>query len=253
MLNEFAQWKTQTKGTTIFFDRPTHRKRIDSHHEPHQPADSGAACTSGERRSGTSTGAAGRRCDAGPVPSDPQQLVLETTQNYYKSIDHLMADLKGRKGEARTIGQIGLWFGSYANRVDKLPILNVDEQMLQYGQYVAQQLRNASMAIKGYGINKRVAEVNADSNAAPFGGAVGQSVSNYYANGSYGLPVGTAAAYGWASRPGGGGAAYVAGKSEMRQAFAARAQVDSQLKAGAATSVQQIMEQLREATRRSAR
>jgi hypothetical protein len=33
----------------------------------------------------------------------------------------------------------------------------------------------------------------------------------------------------------------------MRQAFAARTQVDAQLKAGAATSVQQILEQLREA------
>ena len=39
--------------------------------------------------------------------------------------------------------------------------------MLQYGQYVAQQLRNASMAIKGYGITKRVAEVNADDSVGP--------------------------------------------------------------------------------------
>ncbi len=109
--------------------------------------------------------------------------MLETTQQYYKAIDHLLADLKSRKGEERTIGQIGVWFQSYANRVDRLPILNVDEEMLQYGQYVAQQLRNASMAIKGFGINKRVAEVNADSNAAPFGGVLGESASAYYASG----------------------------------------------------------------------
>jgi hypothetical protein len=56
--------------------------------------------------------------------------------------------------------------------------------MLPYGQYVAQQLRNASRAIKGYGINTRVAEVHADNSAAPYSGVVGQSSSDYYANGS---------------------------------------------------------------------
>lgn len=92
--------------------------------------------------------------------------------------------MHGRKGEARTIGQIGQWCGNYAKRIDHLPILNVDPQMRQYGQYVAQQLRNASMAIKSYGINQRVAEVHADHNAAPYGGVVGQSLSDYYVKGS---------------------------------------------------------------------
>ena len=89
---------------------------------------------------------------------------------------------------------MGVWFQNYANKVDRLPILNVDTDMLQYGQYVAQQLRNASMAIKGYGINKRVAEVNADQSAAPFGGVLGQSANDYYASGAsggyYGRPLG---------------------------------------------------------------
>ena len=189
MLNEFAQWKTQTKGTTIFFDGPLTESgltRITSLINLPTQALQAPAASSGPAQAPPPAGGA----TPAQSPSDPQQLVLETTQNYYKSIDHLMADLKGRKGEAHSIGQIGLWFGSYANRVTKLPILNVDEQMLEYGQYVAQQLRDANMAIKGFGINKRVAEVNADNSAAPFGGVVGQSVSNYYANGSYGRPVG---------------------------------------------------------------
>ena len=80
--------------------------------------------------------------------------------------------------------------------------------MLHYGQYVAQQLRNCSMAIKGFGINKSVAEVNADSNARPFGGVIGDSASAYYANGGYGRCLGAPAAYGWASREGAAGTAY---------------------------------------------
>jgi hypothetical protein len=240
-------WQVQVKGNTIYLDGylgESGLTRIASlinlpTHALHTPAGASSAAQSTDAAASTAS------------PSDPQKLVLETTQEYFKSIDHLLADLKSRKGEERTIGQIGVWFQNYANKVDRLPILNVDEEMLQYGQYVAQQLRNASMAIKGFGISKRVAEVNADSSAAPLGGVVGESASAYYASGAYsggyyGRPLGVPAAYGWARQQGPGGAAYWAGRSEMRQAFAARTQVDSQLKAGMATSVQGILEQLRE-------
>lgn len=245
-IEEMAQWKVEVKGNQIFLDGylgESGLMRIAS--LINLPTHALQAPAAGGGRS-----AAAQTAPA-PTPSDPQQLVLDTTQQYFKSIDRLLANLKSRKGEERTIGQIGLWFQSYANKVDRLPILNVDEEILQYGQFVAQQLRNASLAIKGYGITKRVAEVNADSNAAPLGGVLGQSASDYYASGAasgyYGRPLGWGAAYGWASNHGAAGTAYWAARSEVRQAFAARAQVDAQLKAGAATSVQGILEQLREA------
>jgi hypothetical protein len=249
LIEEMESWNAQVNGQTIYLDGylgESGLTRIASlinlpTHAVHAPA--GVAET--ESPSAPTTAAA-------PSTSDPKQLVVETTQNYFKSIDHLLADLRSHKGEARTIGQIGVWYQKYADRVERLPILNVDEEMLQYGQYVAQQLRNCSMAIKGYGISKRVAEENADMNAAPYGGAFGQMASDYYASGAYtggyyGRPIGRPAAYGWARGVGAAGVAYGAVKSEMRQAFAARTQADVQLKAGAATSVQQIMEQLREA------
>jgi hypothetical protein len=63
-------------------------------------------------------------------------------------------------------------------KADYLPIFNVDPQMRQCGHYVAQQLRNASLAIQSYGINPRVAAVKADNSAAPYGGVVGRSSSD---------------------------------------------------------------------------
>ena len=54
-------------------------------------------------------------------------------------------------------------------------MLNVDEQMLDYGAFVADQFRNASMICKGYGIQKRAAEVN----------AVDAGVSGSYSGGGY--------------------------------------------------------------------
>ena len=257
MIDEVTQWKVQTKGATIYLDGALAESglmRITSLINLPTQALQAQATSGGQAQAPAQPAGSAAQTVS---PSDPQQLVVETTQNYYKSIDHLLGDLRGRKGEARTIGQIGVWYESYANRVDRLPLLNVDTDMLQYGLYVSQQLRNASMSIKGYGINKRVAEVNANSNAAPFGGALGQAAgmggpsyaSQYggWAYGAYGRALGSTAAYGWASRQGAAGTAYWAGRSEMRQAMAARTQADVQLKAVASTQVQQIMEQLREA------
>ncbi len=239
VIDEMNEWKVEVKGSTIYLDGHLGESgltRIASlvnlpTHAMHSPATSNVP-------------AAAAKTPPAQSPSDPGQVVLEATQQYYQSIGHLLADLKGRKGEERTIGQIGVWFQSYANKVDRLPILNIDDEMLQYGQYVAQQLRNASMAIKGYGINKRVAEVNATDSVGPYGPSGGYAGAYY---GPYGRPVGAYAAYGWANRAASGAGLYYAGRAQMREATAARTQVDVQLKAGAATSVQGIMEGLREA------
>jgi hypothetical protein len=248
LIEEMEDWKAQVKGNTIYLDgylEESGLTRIASlinlpTRALHAPAGAAQA---------QSTASAS---PPGPVASGKEQVVVETTQQYFKAIDHLLNDLRGQKGEARTIGQIGLWFQKYADRVNRLPLLNVDPEMLKYGDYVAQQLRNCSMAIKGYGINKRVAEESADVNARPFGGAIGNMASNYYASGAYtggyyGRPLGLPAAYGWARRVGPQGVATGAMKTEMAQAFSARTAADVQLKAGTASSVQGIMEQLREA------
>lgn len=246
MVDEFEEWKVETKGTTIrlsgflgesglmritsLINLPTHAMEAPVAAAAKTPAKPEAS------------------------PSDPQQVVLETTMAYYKSVDKILRDLKGRKNDARTMGQMGVWFGNYANKIDRLPILNVDERMLQYGQYVAQSLRNCSASVKGYGIQKRVGEVNADSNAAPFGGAnYGYDNSGYgYGGGYYGRPYyGGVGAYGWTGGSAAGAAAsnslYWAGRSEMRDAMAQRTQVRTQLRAQTATQVQGIVEQLRQA------
>jgi hypothetical protein len=247
MIDEMEQWKVEVKGTQIFMSgylEESGLMRVASMiNLPTQALHAQVAGKSQDAGPGAAKPA--------PSPSDPEQLVLETTQNYFKSIDHILKDLKSRKGDARTIGQIGVWFSNYANKVSRLPMLNVDEEMLQYGQYVTQQLRNCSTAIKGAGIAKNVADINADQSAAPLGGVLGQSASNYYASGAYsggyyGRPLGLPAAYGWAQRQGTAGTAYWAGRSEMRQAFAGRAAVSAQYKAQVGTSVQTILEQLRE-------
>jgi hypothetical protein len=239
MLDEMAQWKVEVKGKQIFFSgylQESGLSRLAS--LINLPTNALHA------KAGAATQAAAANTQS---PSDPNQMVLETTQAYFKSLERILGDLKDKKGEGKSVGQWGLWFQNYANKIDRLPILNVDQEMLQYGQYVAQQLRNCSMSIKNVGMQKSVAEMNSDASAAPFGGVLGQSANDYYANGGYGRALGAPAMYGWVQNKGAANAAYWGARSEMNQAFQQRAVISTQAKAAVGTSVQAILEQIRQA------
>lgn len=222
MIDEFASWTTSVQSTRLSFGgdlTASGLTRLSSLIElPTQ------AVFEGQK-----TGAPATSPGQEPAPAKPQDMA-QATQQYFKSIEHLAADLKGQKGEAKTIGQIGQWFDNYARKVDKLPILNVDEKMLEYGAFVASQLRNASMAIKGVGIRTRVGEVNAvASGVTNSGGAVGGF--RYGGYGGYG-------AYGYD---------YTRGMTRREQQ-SARTQVRANEKSTGAASVQQIRQQMQEAS-----
>ncbi len=180
--------------------------------------------------------------------------VLESTQQYYDSVQSLLKNLRSRKGEWKTTGQLGQWFENYGRHVDQLPTLNVDKEMLQYGSYISSQLHGASMGIKGINIQKRVATVAAADSTSPYGGVVGdvsgyggQSYANQYggwAYGSYGRYRSTNAAYGFARSGGVQGAI----NSELRQQQSARTGVLVQAKAQQASGVQQIVQNIESAT-----
>ncbi len=70
---------------------------------------------------------------------------------YFQAITRHLQDLKNERG-AKTYGSIALWFDTYARRIDRLPILGVDKDLVDYGQYVVLRLRDAVDAIRGVGI-----------------------------------------------------------------------------------------------------
>jgi hypothetical protein len=79
-----------------------------------------------------------------------------STQRYFQLVDGYLDDLQAARKEARTIAAIGVWLDKYPRKIDRMPMLGVDSEMLDYGRFVSQQLRSASMAIKGIGIASRV-------------------------------------------------------------------------------------------------
>jgi hypothetical protein len=89
-------------------------------------------------------------------PSEPppakETLTAEVSKAYFQSIQHLFRDLRGDRRDAKSLGQVAGWFDIYGRRIDRLPVLGVDKDVLNYSAYVSEQLRAASSAYKGVGI-----------------------------------------------------------------------------------------------------
>jgi hypothetical protein len=96
---------------------------------------------------------------------------LYATQQYFRSIDGTMESLRNKKN-VKTLAQYGTWFDKYARHIDRLPMLNVDSEMLNYGGFVSEQLRDAAVAVRGIAQNTRTRQVNQGSSPT-YGGLHG--------------------------------------------------------------------------------
>lgn len=80
-------------------------------------------------------------------PSDGE--VAKRSQAYFKSTQILVADLRrGLKDTKAT----SAWMERYAKRIDDLPVLHVDELLLDYGDKLAETLRVMSLSKRQAGI-----------------------------------------------------------------------------------------------------
>ena len=89
--------------------------------------------------------------EASPAAAaDPNESAMrESSLAYFKSTQELVNDLrKGLKDAKAT----SAWMERYARRIDELPVLNVDELLLDYGDKLAETLRIMSLAKRQAGI-----------------------------------------------------------------------------------------------------
>ncbi len=237
-LDEADDWKAEVKGKRVsltgaitdhglmrvysLFHLPSQALH-SSMHSPSESASSGSASA-----------------DSAPADSAPKEPTLELTKKYFESVQMLLKNLEISKRNMQSMGQLAQYFDSYGRKVARLPTLNVDPEMLQYGKYIETQLRNCCFALKGIGIQQAVSENSAASSAKIYGGALGNiSQDNWQsgygaAGGNYGRRVETNAAYGVASHFG----VYGAAKSQLRQAQQAVTTVQFQSQAQAASFVE---------------
>jgi hypothetical protein len=123
--------------------------------------------------------------------ADPQE--REKTQaaaaslQYFKAMTSILDDVREESKDAKTFGQNALWFDKWARRIDKLPSLNVDPELLTFGRETAGGLRTMAAAMRGIGINTaaRSAQIygsgasNVNVSGAPGYWGYGGSMSYY--------------------------------------------------------------------------
>jgi hypothetical protein len=97
---------------------------------------------------------------------DPQAPSVDayTSLEYFQSISRHLNDLKHETG-ASSYYTIAVWFDKYARRIDRLPILHVDKDLVDYAGRTVSSLRNCVEAIRGAGIRSgaRSAQVTGPS------------------------------------------------------------------------------------------
>ena len=73
------------------------------------------------------------------IEDDSQATIARNSMVYFQSVDSMLTDLKKRT-KSNTAGDAG-WVERYAAKIDRLPVLHVDEELLTWGEKVTETLR----------------------------------------------------------------------------------------------------------------
>ena len=116
---------------------------------------------------------------------------LIATQQYWSSLSSLIEDLriKPKRDHVKTFGQAAMWYDKYARKIDRFPILNVDEDLVNFGTDVASSFRDAEMAMKNVGMRTslRTASNNPSSGGVAMQATMGYRGGTGYHGGLYGM------------------------------------------------------------------
>ena len=172
----------------------------------------------------------GKPAAEAPSPDDPKEIMAVKSLEHFRSTVTLLEDIKkDMKGNLANLSSMSLWFDKYAKKIERLPILNVDEDLLEYSTYAARQLRNASLAVRGMGIRSAVRQSDITS-----GDGAGYAYAGGYRYGRYG-------AYG-------GGVAVHSPRAEARAIGSERRKVRYQERGAMAGNVQMVRDEIIQAT-----
>ena len=108
--------------------------------------------------------------------------MAKNSLKYFKSINTLLDDLHGdRKKQDTRGGADAVWMERYARKIDRLPILFVDKDLLEFGSKTAETLRIMAGARKNAGLREgsQKSEIGGSAGFDGYGDAWNGSFSNY--------------------------------------------------------------------------
>ncbi len=162
MIQEFNDWKMQVNGKEVLLRGPLYRsgmQRIFSVLD--SPADLRPVETPNLKQGQAN-----------------ESLVARTTQQYWNMLNQFLDDIidKKKKTQTQTAGLVAMWYKQYANKIDGMPILNVDPEMVEFSSQVSNSLRQAQNAMQGVGVQQASGMANmqgANVVDYAYGGAAG--------------------------------------------------------------------------------
>lgn len=79
----------------------------------------------------------------------PTTADVPASRRYYKAVNRLVADLQRLNRNAREYQKTATWHDSYAKRIEQLPVVGVDPDMLTYGADIARKLHMLAASLRG--------------------------------------------------------------------------------------------------------
>ena len=87
------------------------------------------------------------QAESQPATESQVDLVAEASKKYYQSVSALLKDIEGEFKTNRDARHnfASTYMQRYAKRIDELPILNVDDELINFGLMVSETLRDTSV------------------------------------------------------------------------------------------------------------
>jgi hypothetical protein len=169
--------------------------------------------------------------DAQVSPSELPALQAKKSRDYFRNIVGMADDLKEGLRNVKNLASTQLYFDKYARRIERMPMLNVDEDLLKWSAFIANSLRQATSSVKTMGIQGGVRQAQVTSGSV--GGDGGDYGYGGYRYGAYGVYNGGPDIYGMGA---------------VKAVGAQRRVIRAEEKATAATDIQQIRQDMIAAT-----
>jgi hypothetical protein len=83
---------------------------------------------------------------AGDSTSTAEKQKAQASKRYFTSVTRVVNEVRNVKGVS--VAEHGVWNDKLARKIDQIPMLNVDPELLDYGAQVSQLIRGAGVAIK---------------------------------------------------------------------------------------------------------
>lgn len=106
-----------------------------------------------------------------PAQETSQSVVAENTRNYFRKVVNIVHRV--RDYSASNTGERAQWNGNMANRIDEIPTLNVDAEMVQFGAEIAKSLRSNMVSMQLTNIAVGAQAVANDAGTSGFTTATG--------------------------------------------------------------------------------